>query len=356
MKKLKLFVMTVIAISLAACGTGGSINPTSKKVNGPLGKFFEVVERDYKINDGKLGVEFKRIAEGGPDNASWSSEPTFTVELQDEDGNVIETISTNVVRTEDELESVFSLGVDETASITFVFDKTDGAAKFKVSSKWKGGDNETTDEPATNSSGDQTVDLRGTVDIYPVTMHLEISGSQVKGSYYYDKKGPDAQLNLVGTSENDILDINETDADGTPTGHFKGKFSNGMFTGQFITNKGKKMPFKLSEGDAEGDAEDISFDDDSSSYDDSDTSSSGSEDWDALLASYESYVDKYISYVKKAAKGDMTALAEYPSLMEKAQEFSEKLEKAKGDMSASQWARYNKITMKMMKAAQEMQP
>ena len=142
MKKLKLFVMTVIAISLAACGTGGSINPTSKKVNGPLGKFFEVVERDYKINDGKLGVEFKRIAEGGPDNASWSSEPTFTVELQDEDGNVIETISTNVVRTEDELESVFSLGVDETASITFVFDKTDGAAKFKVSSKWKDDGNE----------------------------------------------------------------------------------------------------------------------------------------------------------------------------------------------------------------------
>ena len=353
MKKLKLFVMTVIAISLAACGTGGSINPTSKKVNGPLGKFFEVVERDYKISDGKLGVEFKRIAEGGPDNASWSSEPTFTVELQDEDGNVIETKSTNVVYTKEELESVFSLGVDETASITFEFDKTDGAVKFKVSSKWKGGDNETSNESATNSSGDQTVDLRGTVDKYPVTMHLEISGSQVKGSYYYDKKGPDAQLNLVGTSENDILDINETDADGTPTGHFKGKLSNGMFTGQFTTNKGKKMPFKL----AEGDAADFSSDSDSDydSDDDSDTSSSGSEDWDALLASYESYVDKYISYVKKAAKGDMTALAEYPSLMEKAQEYSEKLEKAKGAMSASQWARYNKITMKMMKAAQEMQ-
>ena len=71
--------------------------------------------------------------------------------------------------------------------------------------------------------------------------------------------------------------------------------------------------------------------------------------------SYENYVDKYISYVKKAAKGDMTALAEYPSLMEKAQEFSDKLQRAQGDMSASQWARYNKISMKMMKAAQEMQ-
>ncbi len=349
MKKFKLFLMTVIVTSLAACGTGGSINPTSKKVNGPLGKFFEVVERDYKINDGKLGVEFKRIAEGGPDNASWSTEPTFTVELQDEDGNVIETISTNVVRTENELESVFSLGVDETASIVFVFDKTDGAVKFKVSSKWKGGDNETSNEPASASSGNQSVDLRGTVDKYPVTMHLDINDSQIKGSYYYDSKGPDAQLNLVGTCKDDILDINETDADGTPTGHFKGKFSNGMFTGLFITNKGKKMSFKLAEGNI-----DVS-DNNDSEYDDSDTSSSGSENWDELLDSYENYVDKYISYMKKAAKGDMTALAEYPSLMEKAQDYGDKLQRAQGEMSASQWARYNKITMKMAKAAQEMQ-
>ena len=84
-------------------------------------------------------------------------------------------------------------------------------------------------------------------------------------------------------------------------------------------------------------------------------SSSDSEDWDELLTSYEKYVDKYISYVKKAAKGDMTALAEYPSLMEKAQEFSEKMQNAQSNMSASQWSRYMKITTKMTKAAQEMQ-
>lgn len=94
--------------------------------------------------------------------------------------------------------------------------------------------------------------------------------------------------------------------------------------------------------------------DDSSDEDESiSSSSSGSQDWDALLNSYEQYVDKYISYMKKAAKGDMSALAEYPALMEKAQEFSEKMENAQGDMSASQWARYMKITNKMTKAAQE---
>ena len=107
---------------------------------------------------------------------------------------------------------------------------------------------------------------------------------------------------------------------------------------------------------SDSDDDDSSLDDDDSSDDDSDTasSSSGSQDWDALLNSYEQYVDKYISYMKKAAKGDMSALSEYPALMEKAQEFSEKMENAQGDMSASQWARYMKITTKMTTAAQEM--
>lgn len=80
--------------------------------------------------------------------------------------------------------------------------------------------------------------------------------------------------------------------------------------------------------------------------------SAGSEDWDSLLDTYESYVDKYISYMKKAANGDMSALSEYPALMEKAQELSEKIENAKDDMSSSQLKRYMNITMKMTNAVQ----
>ena len=84
-------------------------------------------------------------------------------------------------------------------------------------------------------------------------------------------------------------------------------------------------------------------------------SSSDSEDFDAVLESYEEYVDQYIVLMKKAAKGDMSAMSEYPTLMEKAQELGEKMENAKGDMSASQLAKYQKITMKMAEAAQNMQ-
>ena len=269
MKTIKLFVMAVLAISLAACSAGGKLTPTSKKVNGLLGKFFEVVERDYKMNDNELSVEFKRIAKGGPTDASWSSEPTFTVELQDEDGNSIASEHTDIVFTKEQLESVFSLGIDETASITFKFyNKTKEAVKFKVSSKWSDGDGS----------------------------DIEVDDDSYSDDYDSDSDGSDIEV------------------------------------------------------------DDDSYSDDYDSDSDVDTSSSsGSEDWDALLDSYEKYVDKYVSYIKKAAKGDMTALAEYPSLMEKAQEFSDKLQNAKGDMSASQWTRYNNISMKMMKAAQEMQ-
>lgn len=86
-------------------------------------------------------------------------------------------------------------------------------------------------------------------------------------------------------------------------------------------------------------------------YDENDSSSSTNEDWDALLKSYEQFVDKYIAYMKKAAKGDTNALSEYPSLLEKAEEFGNKLEHGEDYMSASQWAKYMKITQKMLSAA-----
>ena len=104
------------------------------------------------------------------------------------------------------------------------------------------------------------------------------------------------------------------------------------------------------------DVSDLNVSDDSEDENETSlSSSSDSEDFDAVLESYEEYVDQYIVLMKKAAKGDMSAMSEYPTLMEKAQELGEKMEKAKGDMSASQLARYQKITMKMAEAAQNMQ-
>ena len=76
---------------------------------------------------------------------------------------------------------------------------------------------------------------------------------------------------------------------------------------------------------------------------------------DKLLDSYESYVNQYIRIAKKVANDDMSALSEYPSLYSKAQDLGDKLERAHGQMSAAQWERYNKLTVKMLEAAQEIQ-
>lgn len=74
---------------------------------------------------------------------------------------------------------------------------------------------------------------------------------------------------------------------------------------------------------------------------------SGSTDWDAVLDSYEKYVDKYIRLLKKAEKGDMDALAEYPQLFEQAQEYMERLSNAQGELSSAQLSRYMRITNKI---------
>lgn len=83
-------------------------------------------------------------------------------------------------------------------------------------------------------------------------------------------------------------------------------------------------------------------------------SSSSSQDWDALLDSYEEYVNKYIEFYKKAQNGDMSAMTEYASMMQKAQDYANKLENARGEISAAQLARFQKIQAKMLEAVQNM--
>lgn len=134
---------------------------------------------------------------------------------------------------------------------------------------------------------------------------------------------------------------------------------NGMVTDESILKK-ILTPVKKLQVDAdylcwetisEPEMEVNSSEEDSESISYNDEESSDSEDWDSVLDSYEQYVNKYVSLAKKAAKGDMSAMSEYPSLMEKAQELSDKLSNAKSNMTSSQQSRYMKITQKMANMA-----
>lgn len=79
-----------------------------------------------------------------------------------------------------------------------------------------------------------------------------------------------------------------------------------------------------------------------------------SEDIDSMLDSYESYVTEYISYLKKMKNNDMSAMESLPSLMEKGEEWSKKMDNAKGEMTAKQIARMTKIIGKINVAMVEL--
>ena len=76
--------------------------------------------------------------------------------------------------------------------------------------------------------------------------------------------------------------------------------------------------------------------------------------WDSVLDDYEEYFDQYVKLLKKAKNGDVSALTEYAKMLEKAQSIGNKLERAKGDLTANQSARFLKIQQKLLNAASDL--
>ena len=226
---------------------------------------------------------------------------------------------------------------------------------------------------------DQTAQLTGLINgKYRVIMSLKCEGERVTGTYYYVKNGKpnSTELRLNGVLEEDgHMEMHEVTNQGQPTGHFDGVYGKSHgYQGTFVNYKGQQMSFKIDVEDvqdAAGDGEGRGFLYDyvgeraipmpqvsnASSYGDDgsvsgSSSSRGSSDVDAMLDSYDRYVTNYISYIRKAADGDMTAIAEYTKLAQEAQELSRRIEACEGEMSSAQLARYERITMRMAQAAQ----
>ena len=86
-------------------------------------------------------------------------------------------------------------------------------------------------------------DFKGSVGKYPITMHLNIEGEKVNGSYYYNSGS--SALKLSGTVKGNHIELNETTQEGRPTGHFDGIISDDGFFGEFINYKGEHFNFSL---------------------------------------------------------------------------------------------------------------
>lgn len=383
MKRLSYLFAALFVFAFMACSSSDApkeIKPTSTEfTSGELSKLIEVVDEPcqllYAEKDGviatqfiKLKVKLKLIKESPELKKVDARDINFTGLLAVATVNLIDENETEIQDLEVKTEELLKLkkllqgkeGDEETITFEGEFHNSKEAPKWfeqaaaftpNLTSDIIVGD-ENVSISSNNFEINGTHDMHGAVDKYPITMHLEIDGTTVKGVYYYDKQGSDAELKLSGTNEDGVLDINETDSDGTPTGHFKGKFLDGTFKGTFITNQGKKMPFHVSEGGSSSN-DDFSFDDnDMSMESDEFTTGEGDASIDEFIDEYEKFWRKYMSFIKKANKNDPSAMMDYAKLMKQCDEYNQKLQKMKGKMSMDQLNRLNKMNLEMMSEMQ----
>ncbi len=93
----------------------------------------------------------------------------------------------------------------------------------------------------------QSMDLKGKIGKYPITMHLDFENNNVNGYYSYDSGS--SALQLSGTINDGHVELNETTQEGRPTGHFEGELDGDKFSGEFINYNGEHFKFQVSDSD-----------------------------------------------------------------------------------------------------------
>lgn len=154
MKKiLNYLVIALSVLFVISCGEKG-MTPKSSKISGPLGDYYQVVDRTYKAaSGGTVYIEFKRIKEGLPEPwkaeygtvVGWNDgevEPGLSVEYFDKDGNIVGKAKTldlsGNLFTEDQnnLQNLVNLSVGESCAIQFILPSSK-VAQFSLASSFE---------------------------------------------------------------------------------------------------------------------------------------------------------------------------------------------------------------------------
>lgn len=84
------------------------------------------------------------------------------------------------------------------------------------------------------------------------------------------------------------------------------------------------------------------------------SSATSSADIDELIDAYDKMMTRCISMSKRAAKGDVSVVSEYNSLLSELEEYNSKLDALQGEMTPAQAARFSQIAAKQAQAASEL--
>lgn len=282
MKCSRLLLLVLFLLPFFSCNEKvETIRPVSSKIDGPLGDFFEVVQRDYKIVGNQVNFEFKRIDDG-------MMESPIVAELLDDSGNLIGTSTVDSNSNHDDLRFLYANKIGESSAIAFsMIGLTPARVRFSSSSPASTKVLEEENEVSTVLEEDVAVEDTLVIEAEDVVVEEEID----------DTAEVEEEEEYEGEDEEEVVSTSP--------------------------------------------ASPINSD------------SSGSKQWDKVLDDFEKYVDQYISLLKKSKSGDLSAMTEYVSFLEKAEKLEKDLDRAEDELSASQLQRYLKITQKMTNAALE---
>lgn len=197
MKAVKFFAFAFMALVITSCDSKqDGFRPEQTKISGPLGEFFEVIDRNYGIRDGQVMVEIKRIKEGLP--APWEEgievgwgegrcTPLFNIEVKDVNGDVVKKDECNIVYQEKAMRSVIDLSVDESSSIPFNVGEED-CKTFKIGSSFKVNPKETISNDVELSADNETEETKPSLEvILPSTLKGKVEvafcGEVTKSNY-----------------------------------------------------------------------------------------------------------------------------------------------------------------------------
>ena len=365
----------MIILSVAAmvsCGnkTGG-LKPKQLAITGPLGKYFEVVEREYKIIKEEsveaIYIEVRRIKEGLPE--PWQEnfgkevgfddgkiEPCLTAEFYDADGNIVGKMESSFSNRSD-FQQMIDLAIDESSSIhLFTFDDLRSPSSFKVSGRIKYHgikdiDKDIDDEYEEPADFPARIRLHGALMTesgkeYPIVMALNFSsrGSEsseldVSGYYFYASKSEDNNIKLNGTLSLDDSTMKLVSDDSTET--FGGELIDfTMYSGTWKMSKNGKvssLTFNLEDVELQG------TDADDNTQKSSVKSSKRNVDVAKLIDKYEELVKKFMSIQKNDGVLNFALYAE-------AQELEEEINEAMDDCPEELSDRFFDLSMKLSKA------
>lgn len=340
-----LIVILFIGCSKNKNGEAIKIKPEKVQINGPLNGYIEIEDNEYELTEdwgGNLSVKIKCL-KPFPANDLAKLEFILAASLLGDNGMPIS--GTGDLKLEgnshEKLLNLLKQGngteVIQLKSMVGEYkalEQGDKVKKFSITSSTKASEGTTTSSTSTSLPG-----------LYAFASERLLTDSEIEG---YSKDDLKIMRNEIFARHGFIFKTDDMKNYFSTQSWYKPEFAD-------VTNKisalEKSNIETIKKREPFAPATSVDGYESSSSYDNSSSDAGGSSNFDEMMRSYEEYINQYVVLIKKAKNNDMSALSEYPAMLQKANDLNQQLSRMQGQMTQAQATKFIKLQSKLTQAA-----